>query len=79
MISLIESSFHSAGVVDAKVTGIHAGLECGYIQDTYPDADIASIGFNIEEGHSINERVEISSIKKMWEIILSILSNADRI
>ncbi|MGL5958274.1 MAG: M20/M25/M40 family metallo-hydrolase, partial [Phocaeicola sp.] len=79
MVSLIKSSFHSKGVVDVKITGLHAGLECGYIQNIYPDADVVSIGFNIEEGHSINERVEISSIKKMWEIILSILSNADRI
>ncbi|MDI9455866.1 MAG: aminoacyl-histidine dipeptidase, partial [Spirochaetota bacterium] len=46
---------------DAKVTAIHAGLECGIINSRISGMDSVSFGPNMEEVHSTKERVSISS------------------
>ncbi len=53
---------------------IHAGLECGILQDIYPDIQIASIGPNIKYPHSLNEQVEIDSLFKTFKAIELIIN-----
>lgn len=50
---------------DAEVTAIHAGLECGIINDRVPGMDSVSLGPNIYDAHSIKERVSISSTQRI--------------
>jgi dipeptidase D len=52
---------------------IHAGLECGIIGKTYPEMDMASLGPNIENAHSPQERVEIASVDACWELLTALL------
>ena len=52
---------------------IHAGLECGIIGKTYPGMDMASMGPNIENAHSPQERVEIASVDACWELLAALL------
>ena len=52
---------------------IHAGLECGIIGKTYPGMDMASLGPNIENAHSPQERVEIASVDACWELLTALL------
>jgi len=60
--------------VDAKVEVIHAGLECGLIGDVQPGMDMISIGPTIENPHCPDERINISSIDKIWKLLLALLS-----
>lgn len=55
---------------------IHAGLECGIIGVKYPKMDMISIGPNLFDVHSINERLDISSTKLAWDFLLEVLKNA---
>jgi dipeptidase D len=52
---------------------IHAGLECGIIGKTYPGMDMASLGPNIENAHSPQERIEIVSVDACWELLKTLL------
>lgn len=55
---------------------IHAGLECGLIQNAYPDMDIVSIGPTIKNAHSPDECVHIGSVATYWQVLTTILANA---
>jgi dipeptidase D len=59
---------------DVGVSACHAGLECGVIAQTYPGLDMISFGPDIEEAHSENERVSISSVQKFWRLLTVTLS-----
>jgi dipeptidase D len=59
---------------DVGVSACHAGLECGVIAQTYPGLDMISFGPDIEEAHSENERVSISSVQKFWKLLTVTLS-----
>ncbi len=57
------------------VTTIHAGLECGILSGQRPDLDCVSFGPNMYDIHSVNERLDIESTKRVWEYILIVLKN----
>ena len=56
-----------------KVIAVHAGLECGFLKEKYPNLDIISIGPDIINPHSPNEKVRISSVEKSWNLLCAIL------
>lgn len=52
---------------------MHAGLECGIIQESYPTMDMISIGPDLEHPHSPDERVNIATVQKVWDFIVATL------
>jgi dipeptidase D len=54
---------------EAKLIAMHAGLECGVIGEKYPGMQMASFGPQIENPHSPNERVQISSVESFWKFL----------
>lgn len=57
------------------VTTIHAGLECGLLSGQLPELDCVSFGPNMFDVHSVNEKLEIASVQRMWEYLLAVLKN----
>ncbi len=55
------------------VTAIHAGLECGIINDRIPGMDSISIGPNLFDVHSVNEHLEIESAERLLEFLKAVL------
>jgi dipeptidase D len=55
------------------VLAIHAGLECGLIGAIYPGMDMVSFGPTIKGAHSPDERLEIKSVVKFWDLLLHVL------
>ncbi len=60
---------------EAKVKAIHAGLECGLFLEKYPHMDMISIGPDMTDVHSPDEKMEISSVGKFWDFLVKILEN----
>ena len=58
---------------DPEVKAIHAGLECGLIGEKYPGMDMISLGPQIEFPHSPDERVEIGSVGRFYELLCGLL------
>ena len=63
---------------EPHICAIHAGLECGVIGEKVKDMDMVSFGPTIKGPHSPDERVEISSVVKFWELLLKILQNLSK-
>lgn len=59
---------------EANVKVIHAGLECGIIGAKYKSMEMVSFGPNIRGAHSLDERLEIDSVKDFWHLLLSLLA-----
>lgn len=58
---------------DMESTVIHAGLECGVFANKYSNLDIISIGPNMKDVHTPQEKVSISSIKRVYEYLVELL------
>ncbi|MBQ7321802.1 MAG: aminoacyl-histidine dipeptidase [Clostridia bacterium] len=56
---------------DVEVTIIHAGLECGIIKNHLPDMDAISVGPDMQGIHSPDERMDLASCEKFWQILVS--------
>lgn len=57
------------------VNVIHAGLECGIIGAIIPGLDMISFGPTLESPHSPAERVQISTVGKFYELLVSTLED----
>jgi dipeptidase D len=58
---------------DARIEAVHAGLECGIIGEKVPGTDMISIGPQIENPHSPDERVRIESVGRFWQVLTGTL------
>ncbi|MCZ0772352.1 M20/M25/M40 family metallo-hydrolase [Campylobacter hepaticus] len=58
----------------AKISAIHAGLECGILEKKQKLL-CASIGPNIYNPHSTDERCEINSIQKISQVVFEVLKD----
>lgn len=58
---------------EARIIGIHAGLECGIFKQKVPDMDIISIGPVIKNLHSPDETLSVSSLERLYTLLLEML------
>lgn len=58
----------------ANVGAIHAGLECGIINSALGGADIVSMGPNIFDIHTPNERLSVSSVERVCILTENVLA-----
>jgi dipeptidase D len=63
---------------EPQVLAIHAGLECGLVGAIYPGMDMVSFGPTIKGAHSPDERLDIASTVKFWDLTLEVLRNAPK-
>ncbi len=75
IVSLTEYLYKKLFNEQPEVLAIHAGLECGLIGDKYPGMDMISYGPTIRGAHSPDERLEIESVAKFWDLTIEILKN----
>ncbi len=73
---ITETAYNQLFNMAPKVKAIHAGLECGIIGDKYPGMDMISFGPTIKGAHSPDERIEIASVHKFWDLTLEVLKSA---
>ncbi len=59
---------------DAEISTVHAGLECGLLSAKKPGLDCVSFGPDIPDVHSVNERLDIASTERVWEMIKNVLA-----
>jgi dipeptidase D len=58
---------------EPEIKAIHAGLECGILEGKNPGMDMISFGPTIQNAHSPDEKVEIETVAKFYELMKGIL------
>lgn len=62
---------------EPEVVAIHAGLECGLLMDKVEDLDCVSFGPNMQNIHTTEETLSISSTERVWEYLVRFLAIKD--
>lgn len=73
ILKLFKTVYKREAGKDAEVKAIHAGLECGVIGDKLENMQMISFGPDMEDVHTPDERLKISSVAAVWEFLLKIL------
>ncbi len=71
MVAVYEKMYGKKPIVST----IHAGLECGIISDKIPGMDAVSMGPDILDVHTVNERLDAESAIRCFEYLVEILKN----
>jgi len=58
---------------EAKVIALHAGLECGIFSGKMEGLDCISIGPELHDIHTPQERLGIASTKRVYEFLIEVL------
>ncbi|KAK8789855.1 hypothetical protein WA158_006635 [Blastocystis sp. Blastoise] len=69
----LEESYVEVTHKQPKVYAIHAGLECGIITSKYPNMICSSIGPEVKHPHSPQEKLLISSVQPLYEVLVKTL------
>ncbi len=75
ILGVTKSAYERLFGKEPIVRAIHAGLECGLFLTKYPKLDMVSFGPTIRGAHSPDERMEIDSVQKFWDLLLEVLKN----
>ncbi|NLU30455.1 MAG: aminoacyl-histidine dipeptidase [Bacteroidales bacterium] len=75
ILKLAKKEYKNLYNKNAKVKAIHAGLECGLFLEKYPQLDMISIGPDMTDVHSPDEKMNIPSVGKFWDYLVRILES----
>ncbi|NOZ34947.1 MAG: aminoacyl-histidine dipeptidase [Chlorobi bacterium] len=75
IMKITEASYKKLFNRTPEVKAIHAGLECGLFLEKYPYLDMISFGPTIKGAHSPDERMNIPTVQKFWDLLVDVLEN----
>ena len=75
ILAISKASYKKLFKKEPVIRAIHAGLECGLFLEKYPTLDMISIGPTLRGVHTPDEKIEIPTVQKFWDLMLDILKN----
>ncbi len=75
ILKVMQSVYNNKWGKTPVTKAIHAGLECGILGNVYSQWDMISFGPTIRYPHSPDEKVEIASVQKFWDYLVSTLEH----
>jgi dipeptidase D len=79
VLGLAKTVYPSLFGKEPNVTAIHAGLECGIIGARFAGMDMISFGPTITGAHSPDERVQVSSVNRFWDLLVAVLESMNAV
>lgn len=74
-IKFISSHYEKFAEKELEIKAIHAGLECGIIGAKLPGMKMVAIGPTALNAHTPDEKVKISTVGAIYNLLLSIVKN----
>lgn len=75
ILRITEKSYENLFGEKPVVRAIHAGLECGLFLEKFPALDMISFGPTIKGAHSPDEKINIPTTQKFWDLLLDVIAN----
>jgi dipeptidase D len=75
LLDLVAQKYEDLYKNKAKITAIHAGLECGILRDKIGPIDAVSFGPTIMGAHSPQERVLVPTVEHFWNLLTAVLKD----
>ena len=76
--SAFQAAFRAMYGKEMQMTAIHAGLECGIFCGKKPELDCVSMGPDIFDIHSPQERLSLSSAARTYRLLCAVLEELSR-
>ncbi|MDO4530707.1 MAG: aminoacyl-histidine dipeptidase [Bacillota bacterium] len=73
LLSIFKDAWTEHFGAEPKVVAIHAGLECGLFAKKIPGLDLISLGPDMHDVHTPDERLSISSTIRVWDYLKAVL------
>lgn len=73
LLEVFSDTYRHLFGANARVKAIHAGLECGLFLQKFPWLEMVSVGPTLRGVHSPDERLEIASVQKFWDLLVGAL------
>lgn len=70
---IISAQYESINGRKCEIKAIHAGLECGIFYNKIKGLDCVSFGPNIYDIHTPEEKLSVSSVKRVYELLKAVL------
>jgi len=75
LLRITKSSYIKLFKVEPIVRSIHAGLECGLFLEKFPEIDMISFGPTMRGVHSPDEKINIETVDKFWNLLVDVLAD----
>ena len=75
LLTLTVDSYRRLFATEPIVRAVHAGLECGLFLEKYPELEMVSFGPTIRGVHSPDERLEIATVDKFWQLLCDVVKS----
>ena len=62
---------------EPSVKTMHCGLECGILKIPLPNTDMITFGPDMQAIHTVNERLNIESVGRIWEFLKTLVISLD--
>ena len=73
LLAVMKKAHHQVYGKNPEIVAVHAGLECGIIGSRFPGMEMISCGPTIEYAHSPDERMNIASVERFWNWLVTAL------
>ena len=70
---LVMAAYRDISGQEGRIVATHGGLECGLFIDKMPGLDAVSIGPELHDIHSVNERLSVASTQRLYELVCEVL------
>jgi dipeptidase D len=73
LVQLVNSVHQELFQRPMEIAAIHAGLECGLIGEGHPGLEMVSMGPDMWDVHTPDERVSVASVGRFWKLLGAVL------
>jgi dipeptidase D len=73
LLAVVQAAYQDLFRREPTLATIHAGLECGSIQQRIPGLNVLSLGPEIHQAHRPGERVNISSVVEFYALLCEVV------
>ena len=72
----VEAAYRDLTGRDGRIEATHGGLECGLFIEKIPGLDALSLGPELHDVHSVNERLNVASTARVYALVCEILKRS---
>jgi len=73
LLNTVKSVYGDLYGKEPEIKTMHGGVECAILGDKFPGIDMLSVGPTILGAHTCDERVQISTVVKLWDVLTEVL------
>ena len=72
----VQEVYHDLTGCEGRIEATHGGLECGLFIEKIPGLDALSMGPELHDVHSVNERLNVASTARVYALVCEILKRS---